>query len=144
VRVATGQGRRPLCVSESDVASLLQAKAAVAAGILTLLEREGLRAKQVRRLYLAGGFGMHLDPRHAVGCGLLPGFRPEQIQVVGNTALAGAYLALVDRGVLGEMERVAKELEVVELNLDPGFERRYVESLFLPEPEAAAKPRRTS
>lgn len=147
VRVATGQRRRPLCISESDVAKLLQAKAAVAAGILTLLEREGLRPKEVRRLYLAGGFGMHLNPSHAVACGLLPGFAPEQIQVVGNTALAGAYLALVDRGALGEMARLAEALEVVELNLDPGFERRYVENLLLPEPEgheAAAEPRSTS
>ncbi len=144
VRIATGRGRSPLCISERDVASLLQAKAAVAAGILTLLEREGLEPKQVERLHLAGGFGMHLDPRHAIGCGLLPEFAPEQIQVVGNTALAGAYLALVDRGVIGELTRLARALEVVELNLDSGFERRYVDNLVLPGPDAAGAQRRSS
>jgi uncharacterized 2Fe-2S/4Fe-4S cluster protein (DUF4445 family) len=70
--------------------------------------------------------------RHAIDCGLLPGFRPEQIEAAGNASLAGAYLALVDRSALAELERVAREVEVVELNLDPDFESRYIENLLLP------------
>ena len=35
-----------------------------------------------------------------------PGFREEQVEVVGNTALAGALLALVDRTTLEEMEEL--------------------------------------
>jgi uncharacterized 2Fe-2S/4Fe-4S cluster protein (DUF4445 family) len=53
--------------------------------------------------------------------------------VVGNTALAGAYLALLDSGVLDELTRIGKRLDVVELNLDPGFEDRFIEQLVLPE-----------
>ena len=34
----------------------------------------------------------HLDVGHAIAIGLLPGFREEQVEVVGNTALAGALL----------------------------------------------------
>ena len=49
--------------------------------------------------------------------GLLPGFRQEQVRVVGNTALAGALLALVDRTTLDEMENLRTQVEVIELNL---------------------------
>lgn len=133
IRVATGCGGQPIRITESDLASLLQAKAAIAAGILTLLDREGVAPHQVERLYLAGGFGMHLSPRHAIGCGLLPGFDPSQVQVVGNTALAGAYLALLDRHALDELGSIARSLEIVELNLDPGFEERYIDNLLLPD-----------
>ena len=75
---------------------------------------------------------MHLDRNHAIGCGLLPGFLPEQIEVVGNTSLAGAYLALLDCGALDEIARAGKKMDVVELNLDAGFEDRYIEQLSLP------------
>jgi uncharacterized 2Fe-2S/4Fe-4S cluster protein (DUF4445 family) len=119
-------------VSELDVSRLLQAKAAISAGILTLLHRIGLQPAQVNRLYLAGGFGMHLDVRNAIDCGLLPGFRPNQVEVVGNTSLAGAYLALLDAGVLEELRRIGRNIEIIELNLDSEFETHYIDQLSLP------------
>ena len=94
-RLATNNGKDDLRISEVDVALLLQAKAAIGAGIEILLETAGIRAADVGRVYLAGGFGMHLNVAHAIAIGLLPGFREEQVRVVGNTALAGALLALV-------------------------------------------------
>ena len=60
--------KTPNCVrsigalSEADIASLLQAKAAIAAGIVCLLDRVGLKGKDVTTLYLAGGFGFHMEP----------------------------------------------------------------------------------
>jgi uncharacterized 2Fe-2S/4Fe-4S cluster protein (DUF4445 family) len=130
--VAKGQGNRRISISEQDIARLLQAKAAIAAGILTLLEREDVSPSEVKSLHLAGGFGMHIDLQSAIGSGLLPEFEPEQVSVVGNTSLAGAYLALTDRSALEEMERIARRIEIVELNLDPEFEARYIENLLLP------------
>lgn len=124
--------KNPTRITEPDIALLLQAKAAIAAGIETLLHREGLKAEQIHRLYLAGGFGMHIDPAHAIGCGLLPGFVPEQVEAVGNTSLGGAYLAMLDRAVVDELDRIRLRADVVELNLDPEFEDRYIENLSLP------------
>jgi len=131
LRIAYGQGKHPVIVSERDISRLLQAKAAIAAGILTLLRRVNIAPADVKTLYLAGGFGMHLDQQATIACGMLPGFRPEQIQVVGNTSLAGAYLALLDGSVVAEMARVGKNMEIIELNLDPEFESCYVDQLSL-------------
>lgn len=121
----------PLRITEVDIASLLQAKAAIAAGIQTLLRREALLPSEVRKVYLAGGFGMHLDIDHAIACGLLPGFAPEQVEAVGNTSLGGAYLAMLDRTVAEELDRIRARAEVIELNLDPGFEDCYIDNLGL-------------
>ena len=121
----------PIWISEVDVARLLQAKAAIAAGITTLLGLLGTSAREVMTLHLAGGFGMHLSLEHAIGCGLLPGFSPEQISVVGNTSLGGAFLVLNDRSLLAEMKLVCRRLETVELNLQPGFEDAYIDHLSL-------------
>src|ERR1035438_10424635 len=88
--------------------------------------------RNVKRLYLAGGFGFFLSLEHAIGCGLLPGFAPRQIQVVGNTSLGGAYLALNDRSLLEEMSTACRTMEAIELNLQPGFEDAYIDHLVLP------------
>jgi uncharacterized 2Fe-2S/4Fe-4S cluster protein (DUF4445 family) len=132
VRLADANGEGVLRISEVDVALLLQAKAAIGAGIEALLVNAGIRAGDVGRLYLAGGFGMHLNVAHAIEIGLLPGVCVEQVRVVGNTSLAGALLALVDRNILAEMEGIRAQVEVVELNLSEGFEDRYIEHLMLP------------
>lgn len=119
-----------LRVGEVDVALLLQAKAAIAAGIGTLLDLQGVPASGIGRLFLAGGFGLHLSVPNAIACGLLPGFREDQISAVGNTSLGGAYLAMLDRSLADEMADL--DSETIELNLDPGFEDRYLDHLSLP------------
>ena len=125
-------GAGALRVSEVDIALLLQAKAAIGAGLEILLQTAGLKAADVGKLYLAGGFGMHLDVAHAIAIGLLPGFRADQVRVVGNTALAGALLALLDRNTLAEMEDLSTRVQVLELNLVEHFEDSYIEHLMLP------------
>ena len=122
----------PAWVSEVDVGRLLQATAAIAAGINILLGLLGVTAADVKTLYLAGGFGLHLSLPHAIGCGLLPGFTPVQIQVVGNTSLGGAFLAINDRNLLAEMKAACARMEMIELNQQPGFEDAYIDHLILP------------
>lgn len=118
-------------VSEVDVARLLQAKAAIAAGIATLLGLLGTTPAAVKHVYLAGGFGLHLSLEHAIGCGLLPGFTESQISVVGNTSLGGAFLALNDQSLLEEAKTACRQMESIELNLVPGFEDAYIDHLSL-------------
>ena len=132
LRIAGPNGEGEAHISEVDVAVLLLAKAAIGAGIETLLNAARIDAGGISRLYLAGGFGMHLNVGHAVAIGLLPGFREEQVRVVGNSALAGALLALLDRTTLDEMETLRSQVEVLELNLQDGFEDRFVDHLVLP------------
>jgi len=50
---------------------------------------------------------------------LLPGFQIKQVEVVGNTSLAGAYLGLLDCGALDEITRISKKIEIIELNSIP-------------------------
>lgn len=131
LRIA-GDRTSPVFITQGDVSKLLQAKAAIAAGILTLLARAGLAPQDVRKVYLAGGFGTSMSPANAAACGLLPGFAPARIEPVGNTSLAGALLALLDSGMAAELSTVARTVEIVELNLDPGFEDRYIDNMCLP------------
>ena len=129
--VARLAGDKVVEITEADIASLLQAKAAIAAGIVCLLRRVGLNPEDLATLYLAGGFGFHMNIANVLRCGLLPGFAPEQIELVGNSSLAGAFLALMDSGVLAEMKHIAEHLETVELNLEPDFESVYIDQLSL-------------
>lgn len=132
LRIAVDPDRRPIVLTEGDIASLLQAKAAIAAGTITLLERCRLAASEVSEALIAGAFGAHLDTEHAVDIGLLPAGLRGRCEAVGNTSLAGAYLLAMDRQVLEDLTHFADAIDVVELNSDEQFESRFIDHLSLP------------
>ena len=136
---ASGLGR-PLFLSEADIAQVLKAKAAVYAGMRTLLEARGRTWGEVGRLFLAGGFARHIDLGNARVLGLLPDIPAARIEIIGNGSLAGAYAALVDRRALAACARLAQLPETLELNLQPTFAGHFVEALAIPHLDAAEFP----
>ena len=58
--------------------------------------------------------------------------QPEQIEMIGNSSLAGAYLTLLDSSALCEIRRLSQRMQIVELNLEPEFEWTYIDQLVLP------------
>jgi len=128
VRVGITDG---IFVSEADVAEILQAKAAIAGGVSTLLELAGLEPGGLHSVLVAGGFGYHLNPGHAQAIGLLPDLPPERILLIGNSSLGGASLLLHDTHA-ADMDILLAAANAVELNQTPTFEDHFTDALMLP------------
>jgi uncharacterized 2Fe-2S/4Fe-4S cluster protein (DUF4445 family) len=122
----------PILITEFDISQILKAKAAVYAGIRTLVERSGRRMAEVERLILAGGFAAHLRLENAITIGLLPEMPLEKYDVVGNGSLAGAYAALGGGGVWEELHRIAKRPDSCHLAETNEFENRFIDALAIP------------
>jgi uncharacterized 2Fe-2S/4Fe-4S cluster protein (DUF4445 family) len=87
------------------------------------------------RIFLAGAFGNFLSPRQALNLGMLPSTEPERIEFVGNAAGDGALLALLNRTKRRRALQLARQIRVVELGSQPGFQEIFVDSMTL-APEA--------
>ena len=85
-----------IAITQKDVRELQTAKAAVAAGVRTLLHEGGVGFGELDAVYLAGGFGNYMDAESAVRIGLLPASLAGRIVPVGNAAMGGAALILAD------------------------------------------------
>lgn len=118
-------------VSETDIAELLQAKAAIQAGWTTLLECAGIAVDELTEVVVAGGFGYHLTPGHAVAIGLLPPVSPNRIRLVGNASLAGASLALLSPDLGETWAAHCAKMTVIELNQIERFEDHYIDAMSL-------------
>ena len=130
--VANGQGKEPLLITEADMASLLQAKAAIAAGVTCLLREAQLQGQ--RRADRLPGRRFWLSHARRQLCWVAAccrAFVPSKCELVGNTALAGAYLTLLDSGALHEIRRISSQMKIIELNLAPDFESIYIDQLSL-------------
>ena len=88
-------GEPLLTITQNDVRQIQLAKAALHAGCTLLLEHYGIA--RVDRIRLAGAFGNHIDPMHALVLGLVPDCDPANVTSAGNAAGTGARIALLDR-----------------------------------------------
>lgn len=92
---------------QKDIRAVQLAKAAIAAGISTLLEVSHTSCEEVAHFYLAGGFGSHLNVENAAAIGLFPAALTSKVHVLGNAALAGAAQILLDQSSLTEIRQIA-------------------------------------
>lgn len=118
-----------LSLTQEDVRALQQAKAAVGAGLQTLLHHADLTADGVEVLYVAGGFGSRLNGRNAAAIGLLPRDLATRIQPVGNAALDGASRLLLDVSAREKLTALPDDIHVIELATDLYFTEHFIKNM---------------
>lgn len=123
---------RALFLSQTDLDHLIRAKAAVFAGIDTMLRELDLQPQQLEGLYIAGGIGQNLDLANAIQIGLLPPLPPERCHYVGNTALAGAWAALLSEKAIQACADAAQRMTYLDLAMCPGYMDDFIAASFLP------------
>jgi uncharacterized 2Fe-2S/4Fe-4S cluster protein (DUF4445 family) len=110
-----------ILITQKDISEIQLAKAAIHAGISTILEKTNTMVEQVSAVYLSGAFGFHIDIDSALSIGLLPEFPNAKFIQSGNAASVGAYLALISKKESERASRIALKAQLVELAGNPGF-----------------------
>lgn len=118
-----------VAITEGDVRQLQLAKAAIAAGIATMLDEAGLDEDGVEALYLAGGFGNYIRKESAAAIGLLPASMVERIVSVGNTAGQGAAAVLLSQQAREVLDDLPAKCRYIELSGHKGFNEYYIECM---------------
>jgi uncharacterized 2Fe-2S/4Fe-4S cluster protein (DUF4445 family) len=123
-------GEPELVITQNDVRQIQLAKAALHAGCTLLMERYGIES--VHRIRLAGAFGTHIDPVHALVLGLVPDCEPEGVTAAGNAAGTGARIALLNGSARKEIEDVVRRVEKIETAVEPRFQEHFVNAMAIP------------
>jgi uncharacterized 2Fe-2S/4Fe-4S cluster protein (DUF4445 family) len=131
---------KEIVITEVDLDNLIRAKAAIYAGFATLLSHMGMGFNDVKKLYIAGGFGRYIDVERAITIGMLPDLPVEKFQFLGNTSIMGAYYGLLCDRLRHEAEEIAKRMTYVELSVSRSFMDEYMQALFLPHTDLNAFP----
>ena len=121
---------RDITVSISDVRSVQLAKGALYSGAKIMMKILGL--DRVDKVILAGGFGSYVDPEKAMVLGMFPDCDLKNVISVGNAAGDGARMALLNRGKRVEADRIAREVEYIELTTYPEFTSEFAEAMAFP------------
>lgn len=114
-----------------DISEIQLAKGAMRAGVNTLLKRAGVLETDIDELIIAGAFGTYLDAQSGLDIGMFPRVARSQIKQVGNAAGAGARMALLSIAQRERAMQIARQIEYVELTMEPGFSSEFAHALGL-------------
>lgn len=118
-----------IIITQKDIREVQTAKAAIAAGFQTLLDYADIKIDQIKKLYLAGGFGNFMNSQTAVRIGLVPKEAKDKINTIGNAAGAGAVMSLLDEKHTAETQRIASTAKHIELSQNKSFFDRYINNM---------------
>ena len=119
-----------ITVCQADIRAIQLAKSALYSGARLMMDEFGVDS--VDRVVLAGAFGAHISPKHAMVLGMFPDVPLERVKSAGNAAGTGARIALCDRGSRTAIEKFVREVHRVETAVAPRFQEHFVNSNALP------------
>ena len=129
-----------IAITHVDIDNLIRAKAAIYAGFTVLADSVGIPLEAVERLLVGGSFGKYINVEKAVEIGLLPDMPWENFHFLGNTAIRGAYLSLLDRDARARVGDIAGRMTYIELSADNRFYDAFTSALFLPHTDLSRFP----
>jgi len=132
---ASQTGGPKIMVTQGDIRAIQLAKAALYAGAKLLMDEMGVET--VDRVTLAGAFGAHISPKHAMVLGMIPDVPLAKVTSAGNAAGTGARIALLNRGARDAIEATVHEIHKLETALEPKFQQHFVNASAIPN---AAEP----
>ena len=130
VHDGTGAGGPRIAVTQADIRAIQLAKSALYAGARLLMDARGV--DRVDRIVLAGAFGAHISPKHAMILGMIPDAPLDRVTSAGNAAGTGARIALLNRTLRAEIETTVQRIEKVETAIEPRFQEHFVAANALP------------
>jgi uncharacterized 2Fe-2S/4Fe-4S cluster protein (DUF4445 family) len=126
------EGAEGVILTQKDIRQVQLASAAIATGIDLLLDAAGIDRSEVTEVVFGGGFGFHVRAGALCRMGMIPAQWCDRVTYAGNTAMAGATRALLDRGQRRLAEAIAHHVETIDLGSDPRFQQRFIECLDFP------------
>ena len=119
-------------IVQDDIDNVITAKAAVFAAAKIMLDRLNLKISDVKKLFLAGGFGSYIDRRNAMRIGLLPDMPVSSIQYVGNTSIWGAKIAAFSSEAYNLTRAIRQKTTYYDLMGSPDYVEQFKQAMFLP------------
>ncbi|CUX80957.1 MAG: putative metal-binding protein [Roseibaca calidilacus] len=131
---ATATGGPRITVTQGDIRAIQLAKSALYAGARLLMDEIG--TDTVDRIVLAGAFGAHISPKHAMVLGMIPDAPLDRVSSAGNAAGTGARMALCSKSARAGIERTVTRIHKVETAIEPRFQEHFVAANALPHATA--------
>jgi len=119
--------------TQKDIREVQLAKAAISAGVATLLHEADKNLEDIQHVFIAGGFGSYISKESAAAIGLIPKELLDRTESVGNTSGRGAAECLLSNPGFLQCGDITSLTEYIELSSNTFFQDKYMEDMIFPE-----------
>ena len=138
--IISNEKDKAIVISELDIENIIRAKAAIYSACALILNQIGMDFKDLKNIYIAGGFGRFLEIDKAIVLGLVPDFPMNRFKYIGNSSLIGGYMILLSKEFQKRQVDISRRMTYLELNTDPTYMDQYTGALFIPHTDASQFP----
>lgn len=131
---------KDIVITHVDIDNLIRAKGAIFAGYEVLANSVGVPMELIEQMLIGGSFGKYINVEKAIQIGLLPDLPWDRFKFLGNTAVRGAYQALLRRSDRERITDIASRMTYIELSADNTFYEAFMSALFLPHTDLTKFP----
>lgn len=117
-------------ITQKDIRQVQLAKGAIQAGINILMREMNIDEEDIKKVYLAGGFGSYISVESAAAIGLIPKGLKEKAVQIGNAAGLGASFALLSDEMLEKSKVIRDKVKYIELSNNPYFQEEFIKSMY--------------
>ncbi len=129
-----------IVITEADIENIKRAKAAIYSATAILIRHLQLGFRDIKKIFIAGGFGSSIEIEKAKTIGLLPDLDNSRFIFVGNSSLAGARQVLLSYEAMKKADEIAGKITYFELSVDPKYMDEYMAALFFPHTDLTLFP----
>jgi len=119
-------------LTNRDIRQFQLAKSAIYSGINILCKNSGLTVTDIRKAYIAGGFGFYVNKCNAAAAGLIPAEFLDALSICGNLSLQGAQECLTSPDFLSRCKNIIAQCSVIDLAADPSFMDEFADNMLFP------------
>ncbi|MFO7815338.1 MAG: ASKHA domain-containing protein [Halanaerobiales bacterium] len=129
IKITGEKNSKDIYLTQQDIREVQLAKGAIAAGIEILLKKTNLKAEDLDRVFLAGGFGSYINPDNACYIKMIPDCLKEKIIQIGNGAGTGAKIYLLNKKAKKRAVAIKEKVKYIELSVNKEFQNEYINSM---------------
>ena len=116
-------------ITQKDIREFQLAKSAIRSGIRILLDKAGVTAHDVSKVYVAGGFGFFMNQDSGIVVGIIPEEWENKLIMIGNSSGFGSAMVASNPSLITKYQQLIKQVVVVDLNQEPSFNDYFIQYL---------------
>lgn len=115
--------------TQKDIREIQMAKSAIRSGIEILIKKFNCSYDEIKKVYIAGGFGSKINLKNAAAIGLVPENILSKVELVGNSSLSGAVQYMLNKNTKRDMQHIIDIAENIDISMDDEFNRQFIDNM---------------
>lgn len=129
IKISENAKDEDIIFNQKDIREVQLAKSAIRSGIEILIKEYYVSYEDIDTVFLAGGFGYHMNVENAAAIGLIPEELKRKVKCVGNSSLGGAVMYLLDKKSAKNLKSILENINYIDIASNSGFNDLFINNM---------------